>query len=286
MPSTKVSTMASAPSPSLPGICPPAHLRQALPSSAFSASVTLFALFAVLTILHLLLSRRGAVRFVVCVCLGCVCEIVGYAGGIVRWRHVKSCAGFAVEVVCLSIAPVLFTAAIHAAIVDALAEDSSSESRRLGPRLVDGLFLSLDFVCFTLVVVGSALIVASTSRRVATVLLLTGLALQMTTLTAAIAVLVDYWVVRRRTADPPRFTLRRRFSLLALAMAALLLVIRCAYRVGDLCAGWMPSVEEETFLVIFDGVFTLLAALALCLVHAARIPLVSFSDDGCDVTHK
>lgn len=181
--------------------------------------------------------------------------------------------------VCLYLAPVFFTAAIHAAVVEALA-DALPTLRHLSPVLVDGLFIGLDIACFALVVVGSALD-TTTGRGAASILLLAGLAVELTTLTAVVAVLVDLWVIRSRSTHPRRFTWRRRISLLALALASLFLVVRCAYDVADVCRGWL-SVLEETTLLIVDGVLTLVVGLVLCVVHAARIPQVSISEETAE----
>jgi hypothetical protein len=78
------------------------------------ANSLLLGLFAISMVIHL---GQGIVRrsrtFAILMAIGCVTEIIGYVGRLMSWHNPFSQTGFLMQVVCLTIAPAFFAAAIY-----------------------------------------------------------------------------------------------------------------------------------------------------------------------------
>lgn len=81
---------------------------------SLAANTTFIGLFAAAMMVHIYLGIRWKQWFfMVCMILGCVVEIVGYAGRIMLHENPWSFAGFLIQIVLITTAPVFFTAAIY-----------------------------------------------------------------------------------------------------------------------------------------------------------------------------
>jgi len=107
-------------------LCPvTSSIYQYLPS--LSANSVFIALFALALALHAILSiRTREWTFLACVTLGCLSEIIGYSGRLMLHADPFSFAGFLIQIICITIAPVFFCAAIYVLLARTV--------RLLGPR--------------------------------------------------------------------------------------------------------------------------------------------------------
>lgn len=94
-------------------LCPiewsPYQYRPSLP-----ANITFMVLFAVGAGGHIYISSRwGGWSYTSFITVGCMLAVLGYAGRVLLWTDPWSYAGFMIQMVFVSCAPVLFTAAIY-----------------------------------------------------------------------------------------------------------------------------------------------------------------------------
>lgn len=83
--------------------------RPSLPANA-----TFIALFGLAMAIHIFLGIRWRTwGFMVFMILGCTEAIAGYVGRILLYRNPFSFAGFMLQIVCITSAPVFYTAAIY-----------------------------------------------------------------------------------------------------------------------------------------------------------------------------
>lgn len=84
------------------------------------------------------LTRRN-LGFTVSLCLGVVCEIIGYIGRIMSWQDQWSDDGFLMQICCLTIGPAFMAAGIYfclRSIVYAFGAGNSRVTPELYPRIV------------------------------------------------------------------------------------------------------------------------------------------------------
>lgn len=81
---------------------------------SLAASGALIALYGICMIIQIALGLRyKSWWFMACMILGCIDEILGYGGRIMYWQNPWDNAGFIMQIVCITIGPVFFAAAIY-----------------------------------------------------------------------------------------------------------------------------------------------------------------------------
>ena len=174
--------------------------------------------------------------------------------------------------VCLTIAPVFFTASIYVTLSKAIVY-LAPELSRFRPQLVYWVFIPFDVVCLILQAAGGALSTNSSSGdRSGVNVSMAGLVLQVIVLTAFTACFADYmiryWRSGRRIGPGRRLTV----FFVGLASAIILILVRCAYRVAELRDGYNGElIKEEVPFIILEGVLILLASVALCFGHPGSV---------------
>ncbi|PHH75812.1 hypothetical protein CDD83_4350 [Cordyceps sp. RAO-2017] len=240
---------------------------------SLAANTTFLVLFALIGIVHTYLGFRWrSWGFMGGMMLGCLNEIIGYAGRIMLWYNPFSFVGFMVQIICLTIAPVFYTASIYVTLSKAIVHFAPDLSR-FRPQLFYWIFIPFDVVCLILQAVGGALSTRSGGRNQAGVnVSMAGLALQVIILTAFIAVFADYMVRYLRSGRLSGFGWRLNGFFLGLTAAILLILARCAYRVAELRDGYHGAlIREEVPFIVLEGVFIVLAGFALCLGHPGLV---------------
>lgn len=81
---------------------------------SLAASGALIGLYAICMGVQIVLGLRYRTWwFMICMTLGCVDEILGYAGRILYWQDPWGHAGFIMQIVLITIGPVFFAGAIY-----------------------------------------------------------------------------------------------------------------------------------------------------------------------------
>lgn len=84
------------------------------------------------------LTRRN-LGFTISLCLGVLCEILGYAGRVMSWQNQWNKNGFLMQICCLTIGPAFMAAGIYfclRSIVLAFGAENSRVKPELYPRIV------------------------------------------------------------------------------------------------------------------------------------------------------
>ncbi|RFU73559.1 rta1 like family [Trichoderma arundinaceum] len=237
--------------------------RPSLPANAVFA-----ALFGIVGVAHLYFGFRWrSWGFTIPMLIGCVTEIIGYVGRILLWDNPFSFNGFMIQIVCLTVAPVFYTASIYVTLSQSiiyLAPDLS----RFKPQLFYYIFIPFDIVCLALQAAGGAMSAGSDSGQTGVNISQAGLSLQVIVLVLFIAAFADYMIRYIRSGLSSGFGWRLKAFFSGLTAATLLILARCAYRVAELKDGYDGSlIKEEAPFIVLEGVFVFLAAVALCFGH-------------------
>ncbi|KAH6606814.1 rta1 like family [Trichoderma cornu-damae] len=246
---------------------------------SLAANVVFAVLFGLAFLAHLHLGFRWrSWGFTVPVLLGCVTEIIGYVGRILLWSNPFSFNGFIIQIgftwtnfacsVCLTIAPVFYTASIYVTLSQSivyLAPDLS----RFKPQLFYYIFIPFDILCLVLQATGGALSADSSGPdKTGVNISQAGLSLQVIVLVLFIVAFADYMIRYLRSGRASSFGWRLTAFFSGLTAATLLILARCAYRVAELKDGYDGSlIQEEAPFIVLEGVFVFLAVSSLCWGH-------------------
>ena len=223
------------------------------------ANIVFLVVFALSGLAHAVQLLWHHYTFSILIVIGCVTEIIGYAGRIWLYYNPFSFNAFVMQICCLTIAPAFYSAAIYLCIgylVNAFGERYS----RLKPRMYAWIFIPCDVISLILQAVGGALasvaVTGTADPKPGTNTMVAGLAFQVFTLAVFIALLVDFAVRVKRggVGEKVDELLRRRVVVFAgpFAVAVLFIFIRCVYRVAELSGGWTGELisEEPSFIAL------------------------------------
>lgn len=168
--------------------------------------------------------------------------------------------------VCLTIAPVFFTASIYVTLSKTIVYFDPSLSR-FKPQLFYYIFIPFDVVCLALQAAGGAL--STTERngtRTGVNISQAGLCLQVVVLFVFMVAFADY-MVRLARSGHARGELGSPRSIAffsGLVAASLLILTRCAFRVAELRDGYGGSLfREEVPFIVLEGIMVVLAGSVL-----------------------
>ncbi|OAA56457.1 RTA1 like protein [Cordyceps fumosorosea ARSEF 2679] len=235
---------------------------------SLAANVVFLVLFAVIGAAHAYLGVRWrSWGFMTGMLLGCVAEILGYVGRIMMWHNPFSYYGFMVQIICLTIAPVFFTASIYVTLSKTIVHFAPDLSRVRPPSLFYWIFIPFDVACLVLQAIGGALSTTERDgRRTGVHISMAGLILQVVVLAAFAALFADY-VARLARSGRARAELAAWRSVAffaALAAACVFILARCAFRVAELKDGYGGKLfREEVPFIVLEGVMVVLAGVAL-----------------------
>ncbi|KAJ6446665.1 RTA1 like protein family [Purpureocillium lavendulum] len=240
---------------------------------SLAANTTFLVLFAAVGILHTYLGIRWkSWGFMTGMILGCLSEVIGYIGRIILWNNPFSFVGFMIQIVCLTIAPVFYTASIYVTLSKAIMFFAPDLSR-FKPQLFYWIFIPFDVVCLVLQAAGGAMSTNSDGdNKTGVDVSMAGLALQVIVLTAFVACFADYMFRYWRSGRSSGFGWRITAFFLGLTTSIMLILARCAYRVAELRDGYDGElIKEEVPFIVLEGVLIVVAALALCFGHPGLV---------------
>ncbi|KAF2221210.1 parasitic phase-specific protein PSP-1 [Elsinoe ampelina] len=251
-------------------LCPlSASVLEYQPSVPASATfIGLFSLWLLLFVVQGVWTRTWG--FTAAMVSGCVLEIVGYLGRIMIHDNPFSFNGFLIQIICITVAPVFFCSAIYVLLSQIITHVDPSISR-LSPRLVYWIFIPCDVVSLVLQAVGGAL--SSLGKTRADVdqgvhISLGGLVFQVVTLTAFCILFVDYIITCRRKGRQALLDKRLKVLLVATFLSALLILLRCTYRIVELHEGYFSHwFRDEPMFIALESVVMAVAVPCLIVGH-------------------
>ncbi|KAJ5574028.1 RTA1 like protein-domain-containing protein [Penicillium hispanicum] len=215
---------------------------------------------------------------------GLVLEIPGYIGRIMMHSNPFNFNAFLLYLICLTIAPAFFTAAIYIClgkIVIVYGEDIS----RIRPRTYTILFVTCDIIALVLQAAGGAItsIADSDQKSLSDTgvnIMIAGLAFQVASLTLFIVLASEFAQrVRRSSEDMKnastasvRSGLKWKMFLLGkcLAIAVLTIFTRSIFRVAELKGGFSSDLaNDEVALMILESTMIAIACICMTAAHPA-----------------
>lgn len=134
------------------------------------------------------------------------------------------------------------------------------EQSRFNPKAFYWIFIPCDIISLTLQAAGGALsTVSSGSSKTGVDIAIAGLSFQVFTLTVFVVLVVDYVVLLLRWCRTDHITIKLspEFKLFAgfLALAIVLILVRCVYRIDELSNGYYGAlIHDQGLFIGLEGV--------------------------------
>lgn len=244
-----------------------------VPGNAF-----LLTWFGILLIINSILGiRLKTWTYMIAMILGCISEVIGYAGRLILNNNPFSKAGFDMQIVCLIIAPAFFAAAIYLTLKH-ITLCFGLEYSLIKPKYYTWIFISCDIMSLILQGAGggiSATAESSNKQKTGNDLALAGIIFQVFTLICFGTLAILYYVRRRAgqsplSKDADSFKERTSFKLFltSLVVAYLCIFTRCCYRIAEMAPGWRNSImTNEVDFMVLDGAMIGTASFFLSAFH-------------------
>ncbi|KAJ8097170.1 RTA1 like protein-domain-containing protein [Lipomyces tetrasporus] len=236
-----------------------------------------FGVLLILQIFHVAKYRTWG--YFVAMFSGLLLEILGYVGRIQMHSNPFTMSSYLLYLVCLTIAPAFFGAAVYLCLSRIIVVYGESISR-FKPRTYTLAFIGCDFLSLVLQGAGGGL--ASTaansdsSTETGRNIMMGGLAFQVVATLMFMVASADFWWRVRRAGpdarDPSHETLRRslkfRLFLWGLAVAVTCIFTRSVFRVAELSEGFDGKLanQEVTFMIL-EGAMMFISCTALTFLH-------------------
>ncbi|KFA63862.1 hypothetical protein S40285_04477 [Stachybotrys chlorohalonatus IBT 40285] len=206
---------------------------------------------------------------------GCVLEIAGYVGRLIIHDNPFDFNGFIMQIVCITIAPVFFSAAIYVLLSQVIKKVDPSISR-FRPNLFYWIFIPVDIVSLVLQAAGGALSCLATTESAVQEgvnISLAGLVFQVFTLLCFSLLFVDYLLRCKRTPSAWQFVDKRMmFFLTLLSMAIFFVLLRCVYRIVELHDGYFSHwFRDEPLFIALESSVMCCAVLSLNIGHPGPV---------------
>ncbi|RPA82432.1 putative RTA1 domain protein [Ascobolus immersus RN42] len=247
---------------------------------SFAANLTYAILFAiVLLITPFFAWRYKTYTFSILMSLGCIGEILGYAGRI--WGHYDpwSIDGFLLQICALTLSPTFFAASIYitlSKLVGLIGQDIS----RFNRWWYTYFFLTCDIISLILQGTGGGIAAVSAKAEnkngkldTGNKIMIAGLIFQVITLGFFIIMSLEYfWRAKRAFRLSDKFRgkqgLKLKIFLFSLGLSTVLILIRCIFRVVELWDGWTSELmSNEKKFIALEGGMVIAAAVFLTLFN-------------------
>ncbi|CBF84276.1 hypothetical protein AN2651.2 [Aspergillus nidulans FGSC A4] len=220
---------------------------------------------------------------------GLVLEVLGYVARILFHDDPFNFDFFLMNLICLSIGPVFFCAALYFLLGRIVIVYRGENISRLRPRTYAIVFISCDIVALVLQSIGGAMTSTADDadgRETGVNIMIAGLAFQVAALTLFIALAVEFaWRQRRRSEGQVPIgeddvkdqyaEIRRdkwwKVFLAGLIVAAITIYTRSIFRVIELNGGYDSELanDEVTFMIL-EGAMVSIACICLTVLHPGR----------------
>ncbi|KAK0648385.1 parasitic phase-specific protein PSP-1 [Cercophora newfieldiana] len=250
------------------------------------ANASFIAFYALATLIHTYLGLRWRRWwFTICINIGCVNAMIGYAGRIMLHYNPWSFAAFMIQIVCVTTGPVYYCAAIYITLALSIQALSPSHSR-FNPKLFYWIFLPCDMVSLVLQAAGGAISTSTSGEgQVGVDLAIAGMAFQVFTMLMFCAFLGDYLIRYFKAQARGEISLEsarrgikgtgmRRVMLFFgfICVAIVLTLLRCVYRLVELREGYSGSLlHDEGLFIALEGVVILVVVYCLMIGHPGLV---------------
>lgn len=237
---------------------------------SIAANATFIAIFGLLMAIHVV---QGAWYktwgYMACMVSGCVLEIVGYVGRIMLHSNPFDFEAFLIQIICITVAPVFYCAAIYVLLSKFIIVTDVSVSR-FNPKLFYWLFIPADITCLILQATGGALSATGSTEddvNVGVDISKAGLILQVVVLGLFLVMTADYlFSLRRKT--PIKLSRPMLIFLSFMISAVILILVRCIYRIVELADGYFgPNFRHEPEFIGLEGAVMCVAVVCLVIGH-------------------
>jgi hypothetical protein len=246
---------------------------------SIGANAFFAAFFGLCLLVHLVLGVRYKTwTFMIALSLGCLGEVIGYAGRIMMYNNPFNSTGFQIQICCLIISPAFISAGIYLTLKHIVINFGESWSR-LPPVWYTRIFITGDIVSLVLQGAGGGIAATADDGShmldVGTNLMIAGVVLQVVILAVFGTLLTEYAVRtyhHRGQLSPEAVTLIHKTSfrcyIFAIIIAFLGIFIRCVYRIPELTGGWRSELmRQETDFIVLEGVMIVMSVLVLTVFH-------------------
>ncbi|KAL1801190.1 hypothetical protein ACET3X_001532 [Alternaria dauci] len=247
------------------------------PSLGANAFFTAF--FALCLIIQVGLGIRYKTwTYMIALSLGCLGEVVGYAGRLIMYNNPFDETGFQMQICCLIISPAFISAGIYLTLKHIVINFGESWSR-LPPVWYTRIFITGDILSLVLQGAGGGIAATADAGSdlldVGTNLMIAGVVLQVVILSCFGILLTEYTIRtynRRNQLSAEAMTLFNKTSfrcfIFAIIVAFLGIYVRCVYRIPELTDGWRSELmREETEFIVLEGAMIVLSVLVLTVFH-------------------
>ncbi|KZL69567.1 parasitic phase-specific protein psp-1 [Colletotrichum incanum] len=257
-------------------VCPlEASLLRYQPS--IQVNGTFIALFALAMFIHTFQGLRSKNwGFMASMIGGCLLEIIGYVGRLILHDNPFSFGGFLLQIICITVAPVFFCAAIYVMLSRVIIHVDPSISR-FDPRLFYYIFIPCDITSLVLQATGGALSTVGNNKtqvQKGVNVSLAGLIFQVVCLVAFCVLFADYLTTCMRHSSRQRMTKHMQTFVAFLFISSLLILVRCSYRIEELKEGYFSDMfrNEPLFIGLESSV---MVVAVFCLIIGN--PAIGFS---------
>jgi len=220
--------------------------------------------------------------------------MVGYIGRLIMHKNPWSESGFEIQIWCLVLAPSFLAAGIYLTLKHMVLYCGPDYSR-LKAKWYPWIFIGSDLGSIIIQAIGGG-VAASANHGANKALLdagdsliIAGIALQSVTMLVCGALVMDYFLRRRKTRsenkaetegatnmDAPtlannvhtRSPLQFRVFCWAIGFSFLTILIRCIYRIPEMAGGWgNPRMKDEPTFLVLDGMMVALSSISFTLAH-------------------
>ncbi|KAJ4254424.1 hypothetical protein NW762_010022 [Fusarium torreyae] len=215
--------------------------------------------------------------FMLSMMAGCILEIIGYVGRLIIHNNPFDFNGFLMQIICITVAPVFFSAAIYVLLSQVINFVDPNISR-FPAQYFYWIFIPSDIVSLVLQAVGGALSCVASDRNAVKTgehISLAGLIFQVVTLICFCALFADY--VFKTSKSPSRYRLNKSMAIFLafLFLSTVFILIRCAYRIAELGQGYFSALFRDEGLYI--GLESCMMCVAVLLLNAGH-PGYAFDD--------
>ncbi|KAI9832696.1 MAG: hypothetical protein M1838_005634 [Thelocarpon superellum] len=244
---------------------------------SLGANTTFLVLFGIAMILQIIQGVRWRTwPYMITMVCGSIVEILGYGGRIMLWQNPFTFPGFLLQIICITIGPAFYSAAIYLTLSKIILY-LGREHSRFSPGLYYWIFIPCDILSLTLQAAGGGLSSSTSGSNQAGVnVAIAGLAFQVFTLTIFSLLALEYAFryLRAQRVTPRETPLPRPFKIFVvfLTLAIVCILIRCCYRIDELSDGYNgPLISNQGLFIALEGSMIIVAAFALNVAHPGPV---------------
>ncbi|KAF4968827.1 hypothetical protein FSARC_3856 [Fusarium sarcochroum] len=215
--------------------------------------------------------------FMLSMMAGCILEIIGYVGRLIIHNNPFDFNGFLMQIICITVAPVFFSAAIYVLLSQVINFVDPNISR-FPAQLFYWIFIPSDIISLVLQAVGGALSCVASDRNAVKIgehISLAGLIFQVVTLICFCALFADYVFKTSKSRSRYRLNKSMAIFLIFLFLSTVFILIRCAYRIAELGQGYFSALFRDEGLYI--GLESCMMCVVVLLLNAGH-PGYAFDD--------